>query len=67
MIARKKNYNSIDHLARSKPLVFLINLFFLRMGDKITETWRETFQQNIFTITKASLKYGCFEPEPSNL
>ena len=66
MIARKKNYNSIDHLARSKLLVFLIYLFFPRMGDKITETWRETFQQNIFT-TKASLKYGCFEPEPSNL
>ena len=54
MKARKKTYNSIaiDHLGQN--LVFLIYsfIFFLRMGDKLkTETRRETFQQNIFTIT----------------
>ena len=51
MIARKKTYNSIARSFRSKPSLFNL-FFFLRMGDKLkTETRRETFQQNIFTIT----------------
>ena len=49
MIAKKKTYNSIARSFRSKPSL-LIN-FFLTIGDKSkTETRRETFQQNIFTI-----------------